>query len=166
MIRESGHFEYDENLEGFYDYRLYGEQRIREEGGLFTAHGYVAYHGTIPHYICDLFCLKVSGILFNHFFCPLDRSIREEGGLFTAHGYVAYHGTIPLEELMQADPSRSRCSRSETFCGRLSISTDNSVSRRLAIPARSRLRPSCRSDAGRSRLTGSPSLGAIPGHGP
>ena len=48
MIRESGHFQYDENLEGFYDYRLYGEQRIREEGGLFTAHGYVAYHGTIP----------------------------------------------------------------------------------------------------------------------
>ena len=48
MIRESGHFEYDENLEGFYDYRLYGEQRIREEGGLFTARGYVAYHGTIP----------------------------------------------------------------------------------------------------------------------
>ena len=48
MIRESGHFEYDENLEGFYDYRLYGEQRIREEGGLFTARGYVAYQGTMP----------------------------------------------------------------------------------------------------------------------
>ena len=48
MIREPGHFEYDENLEGFYDYRLYGEQRIREEGGLFTARGYVAYQGTMP----------------------------------------------------------------------------------------------------------------------
>ena len=39
MIRESGHFEYDENLEGFYDYRRYGEQRIRQEGGQFNECG-------------------------------------------------------------------------------------------------------------------------------
>jgi len=48
MIRQSGHFEYDENLEGFYDYQGYGEQRIREEGGQFNECGYVAYHGTMP----------------------------------------------------------------------------------------------------------------------
>ena len=48
MIRESGHFEYDENLEGFYDYRRYGEQRIRQEGGQFTECGYVVYHGEMP----------------------------------------------------------------------------------------------------------------------
>ena len=47
MIRESGHFEYDENLEGFYDYRRYGEQHIRQEGGRFNECGYVAYHGTM-----------------------------------------------------------------------------------------------------------------------
>ncbi len=47
MIRESGHFEYDENLEGFYDYRLYGEQHIKEEDGQFNECGYVAYHGTL-----------------------------------------------------------------------------------------------------------------------
>ncbi len=47
MIRESGHFEYDENLDGFYDYRRYGEQRIQEEGGQFNECGYVAYHGTL-----------------------------------------------------------------------------------------------------------------------
>ena len=40
MIRESGHFEYDENLEGFYDYRRYGEQHIRQEGGRFNECGY------------------------------------------------------------------------------------------------------------------------------
>ena len=28
MIQESGHFDYDENLEDFYDYHRYGEQRI------------------------------------------------------------------------------------------------------------------------------------------
>ncbi len=48
MIRQSGHFEYDENLEGFYDYRLYGEQRVEAEGGQFNQCGYVAYHGTVP----------------------------------------------------------------------------------------------------------------------
>ncbi|NBI65950.1 hypothetical protein D1646_03810 [Pseudoflavonifractor sp. 60] len=48
MIQKSGHFEYDENLDGFYDYRRYGEQRIQEEGGQFNECGYVAYHGEIP----------------------------------------------------------------------------------------------------------------------
>ena len=48
MIRESGHFEYDENLEGFYNYKQYGEQQIQQEGGQFTEYGYVAYHGTVP----------------------------------------------------------------------------------------------------------------------
>jgi len=48
MIRESGHFEYDENLDGFYDYRRCGEQRIQQEGGQFNECGYVAYRGTVP----------------------------------------------------------------------------------------------------------------------
>ena len=47
MIQQSGHFEYDENLAGFYDYRRYGEQRVQKEGGQFNEHGYVAYHGTL-----------------------------------------------------------------------------------------------------------------------
>jgi len=48
MIRESGHFDYDENLEGFYDYRRYGEQHIQEEGGQFNECGYVMYQGLAP----------------------------------------------------------------------------------------------------------------------
>lgn len=47
MIQESGHFEYDENLERFYDYRLFGELRSREDGGMFTELGYVSYHGSL-----------------------------------------------------------------------------------------------------------------------
>lgn len=47
MIRESGHYEYDENLEPFYDYRRYGEQRIAEEGGQFTDLGYICYRGAM-----------------------------------------------------------------------------------------------------------------------
>ena len=47
MIQESGHFEYDENLEGFYDYEKYGLQRMEQESGMFTDRGYVSYHGTM-----------------------------------------------------------------------------------------------------------------------
>ena len=47
MIQQSGHFEFDENLADFYDYRRYGEQRVQQEGGGFTARGYVSYHGTL-----------------------------------------------------------------------------------------------------------------------
>ena len=47
MIKESGHFEYDENLEGFYDYEKFGLQRMEQESGMFTDRGYVSYHGTM-----------------------------------------------------------------------------------------------------------------------
>lgn len=47
MIQESGHFEYDENLARYYDYRLYGEERSSQEEGEFTDLGYVSYHGTL-----------------------------------------------------------------------------------------------------------------------
>lgn len=47
MIRESGHFDYDENLEDFYDYERYGLQRMEQESGLFTDKGFISYHGTL-----------------------------------------------------------------------------------------------------------------------
>ena len=47
MIQESGHFEYDPNLDEFYDYEKYGLQHMNQETGTFTDRGYVAYHGTI-----------------------------------------------------------------------------------------------------------------------
>ena len=47
MIRQSGHFEYDENLDDFYDYAKYGAERINEENGMFTDRGYIAYKGDI-----------------------------------------------------------------------------------------------------------------------
>ena len=47
MIQESGHFEYDENLEGFYDYEKFGLQRMEQESGMFTDRGHVSYHGTM-----------------------------------------------------------------------------------------------------------------------
>ena len=43
MIQQSGHFDYDENLDEFYDYEKYGLQRMGEEDGMFTDRGYIAY---------------------------------------------------------------------------------------------------------------------------
>ena len=48
MIRQSGKFQYDEDLEDCYDYRRYGEQRVRQESGQFNECGYVVYHGGVP----------------------------------------------------------------------------------------------------------------------
>ena len=45
MIQKSGRFEYDENLDAFYDYEKYGTERMNAEDGMFTDRGYVAYKG-------------------------------------------------------------------------------------------------------------------------
>ena len=47
MIQQPGRFEYDENLDEFYDYEKYGLQRMNEENGMFTGRGYIAYKGDI-----------------------------------------------------------------------------------------------------------------------
>lgn len=47
MIQKSGHFEYDENLDEFYNYGDYGVQRMLQEDGVFADRGYVSYHGTL-----------------------------------------------------------------------------------------------------------------------
>lgn len=48
MIQESGHFEYDPNLEDFYDYEGYAQSRMAEYQGKFTSRGYVNYTGAMP----------------------------------------------------------------------------------------------------------------------
>ena len=47
MIQQSGRFEYDENLDAFYDYEKYGTERMNDEDGMFTDRGYIAYKGNI-----------------------------------------------------------------------------------------------------------------------
>ena len=47
MIQQSGHFDYDANLDDFYDYEGYAQQRINDEDGMFTDRGYIAYKGCI-----------------------------------------------------------------------------------------------------------------------
>lgn len=47
MITQSGHLEYDENLDAFYDYEKYGKWRMEQEQGRFVDGDYVSYHGFI-----------------------------------------------------------------------------------------------------------------------
>ena len=47
IIQQSGRFDYDENLDAFYDYEKYGTERMNEENGMFTDRGYIAYKGYI-----------------------------------------------------------------------------------------------------------------------
>ena len=47
MIQKSGHFDFDETLIGFYDYKGYGEQRTAMDAGEFVALGYICYTGTL-----------------------------------------------------------------------------------------------------------------------
>ena len=45
MICESGHFEYDHNLEDYINFKKYGQVKMANEIGTFTDKGYIIYHG-------------------------------------------------------------------------------------------------------------------------
>ena len=47
MIQESGRFRYDDDPDGFYDFKKYGEQRMADENGQFSPNGYISYHDFI-----------------------------------------------------------------------------------------------------------------------
>ena len=48
MIQDSGHFNYDSNLDEFYDYGKYGRRCMEQKQGMFTEQGYISYQGTLP----------------------------------------------------------------------------------------------------------------------
>ena len=58
MIQQSGHCDYDENLDEFYDYEGYAIQQINEEDGVFTDRGYIAYKGYIS--LAEIMCSSQS----------------------------------------------------------------------------------------------------------
>ena len=48
MIQDSGRFDYDSNLDEFYDYGKYGRRCMEQKQGMFTEQGYISYQGTLP----------------------------------------------------------------------------------------------------------------------
>ena len=59
MIRESGHFDLDDDLAPFIDYKAYGQKQIDAEGGVFNDQGYVAYKG--PQSLSELMMKRYAG---------------------------------------------------------------------------------------------------------
>ncbi len=61
MIMESGHFEYDENLAGYYNFEKYGVERMEQEYGEFNERGYISYHGavSIPELLGGVDCERM-----------------------------------------------------------------------------------------------------------
>ncbi|MBU5426975.1 antirestriction protein ArdA [Tissierella pigra] len=57
MICESGHFEYDPNLEEYIDFKRYGQMKMVQEDGAFSNEGYIIYHG---------FNQKLANLLFEN----------------------------------------------------------------------------------------------------
>ena len=47
MIQESGRFDFDSELEDFYDYARYGQLRLDHESGQFVDGGYIVYEGAL-----------------------------------------------------------------------------------------------------------------------
>ncbi len=45
MICDSGHFEYDSNLQEYIDFKRYGQEKMAHEFGAFSEKGYITYHG-------------------------------------------------------------------------------------------------------------------------
>lgn len=47
MLQKSGRFEFDDNLEDFYDFEGYARQRMSQEQGRFVEEGYISYRGAM-----------------------------------------------------------------------------------------------------------------------
>nr|WP_326183625.1 antirestriction protein ArdA [uncultured Oscillibacter sp.] len=48
MISESGGFDYDPNLDDFYDFEGYGRRMLEDQNGKFVQGGYIGYNGDRP----------------------------------------------------------------------------------------------------------------------
>ena len=51
---ESGHFEYDSELESYIDFEKYGQDRLKHEQGCFTSYGYICRTDSMEE-VCELY---------------------------------------------------------------------------------------------------------------
>ena len=53
LIAESGDYNYDADLDNYYNYEAFGEDYLGEQAGRFTEHGYVGINDweTVQHYL-------------------------------------------------------------------------------------------------------------------
>lgn len=64
MIQKTGHYEFDDNLEDYYDYLRFGQNRVKQELGAFTWEGYIAYYGelSLDEVMYGVPCQRRSGL--------------------------------------------------------------------------------------------------------
>ncbi|MFT9494449.1 antirestriction protein ArdA [Anaerosolibacter sp.] len=53
MIIESGHFEYDSELESYIEFEKYGQDCLKNEKGCFTSYGYICHTSSMEE-VCEL----------------------------------------------------------------------------------------------------------------
>lgn len=94
IICESGHFEYDENLEQYIDFEHYGQQKIANENGAFTEKGYVLYHG---------YNEELTQVLWEHLGIEIPRQDFQELKLYMPLRGTTYYDENDYGDLYQVD---------------------------------------------------------------
>ncbi|KXL53787.1 antirestriction protein (ArdA) [Anaerotignum neopropionicum] len=94
IICESGHFDYDENLEEYIDFERYGKQKIASENGAFTEKGYVLYHG---------YNGELAQVLWEHFGIAIPKQDFQELKLYMPLCGTTYYDENDYGDLYQVD---------------------------------------------------------------
>ncbi|MCQ4935962.1 antirestriction protein ArdA [Anaerotignum propionicum] len=94
IICESGHFDYDENLEEYIDFERYGKQKIASENGAFTEKGYVLYHG---------YNGELAQVLWEHFGIEIPKQDFQELKLYMPLCGTTYYDENDYGDLYQVD---------------------------------------------------------------
>lgn len=94
IICDSGHFEYDENLEEYIDFKAYGQQKIANENGAFTEKGYILYHG---------YNAELAQVLSEHLGIEIPKQDSQELKLYMPLRATTYYDENNYGDLYQVD---------------------------------------------------------------
>ncbi|WP_206458335.1 antirestriction protein ArdA [Anaerovorax sp. IOR16] len=94
IICDSGHFEYDENLEEYIDFKAYGRQKIANENGAFTEKGYILYHG---------YNSELAQVLSEHLGIEIPKQDLQELKLYMPLRATTYYDENNYGDLYQVD---------------------------------------------------------------
>ena len=101
IICESGHFEYDVNLEEYIDFERYGQQKIANQNGAFTEKGYVLYHG---------YNGELAPVLWEHLGIEIPKQEFQELKLYMPLCGTTYYDENDYGDLYQVDYKIDVCS--------------------------------------------------------
>ena len=97
MIQQSGHFDYDENLDEFYDYEGYAMQRMNEEDGMFTGRGYDVMMENHGHELRGAACVIHSDQGSQYLSTTFQRLLSDDGFLQSVSDRGNSQDNAPME---------------------------------------------------------------------